>query len=190
MTEKMAYKHSEVLGAVLTNRACHTLAVYFLLNKKMKRLSKEYREMRFQEEKKGDKAKNEYFQTQWRKHVDKLTIPPKQAPVYLAVSKGPGKEKKHRSGLLRALTGGHRNSPLAPPGTVASSSMEYLEIQPLFSSHTPPQRRRLATMPPVNVGSPERGVPAPRPRPSACTRSARCPRPSGRTRRPPRPGTS
>jgi len=43
MTEKMAYKHSEVLGAVLTNRACHTLAVYFLLNKKMKRLSKEYR---------------------------------------------------------------------------------------------------------------------------------------------------
>lgn len=43
MTEKMNYKHSEVLGAVLTNRACHTLAVYFLLNKKMKRLSKEYR---------------------------------------------------------------------------------------------------------------------------------------------------
>lgn len=43
MTEKMGYKHSEVLSAVLTNRACHTLAVYFLLNKKMKRLSKEYR---------------------------------------------------------------------------------------------------------------------------------------------------
>lgn len=43
MTEKMNYKHSEVLSAVLTNRACHTLAVYFLLNKKMKRLSKEYR---------------------------------------------------------------------------------------------------------------------------------------------------
>lgn len=43
MTERMGYKHSEVLSAVLTNRACHTLAVYFLLNKKMKRLSKEYR---------------------------------------------------------------------------------------------------------------------------------------------------
>lgn len=43
MTEKMNYKHSEVLSAVLTNRACHTLAVYFLLNKKMKRLSKKYR---------------------------------------------------------------------------------------------------------------------------------------------------
>lgn len=48
MTEKMGYKHSEVLSAVLTNRACHTLAVYFLLNKKMKRLSKEYRVRRSQ----------------------------------------------------------------------------------------------------------------------------------------------
>ncbi|KAG7271918.1 hypothetical protein CRUP_024568, partial [Coryphaenoides rupestris] len=46
MTERMGYKHSEVLSAVLTNRACHTLAVYFLLNNKMKRLSKEYRKFR------------------------------------------------------------------------------------------------------------------------------------------------
>ncbi|XP_056267708.1 hormonally up-regulated neu tumor-associated kinase homolog isoform X2 [Pseudoliparis swirei] len=159
MTEKMAYKHSEVLGAVLTNRACHTLAVYFLLNKKMKRLSKEYREMQFQEKKKGEKQKCEFYQTQWRKHVDKLTIPPKQTPVYLAVAKGPSKEKKHRTGLLRAITGGHRNSPLAPPGTVASSSMEYLEIQPVYSN-TPKQRRRLATLPQVNT-SPEHNIPAP-----------------------------
>ena len=43
MTERMGYKHSEVLSAVLTNRACHTLAVYFLINNKMKRISKEYR---------------------------------------------------------------------------------------------------------------------------------------------------
>lgn len=54
--------------------------------------------MQFQEKKKGEKQKSEYFQTQWRKHVDKLTIPPKQTPVYLAVSKGPSKEKKHRTG--------------------------------------------------------------------------------------------
>ncbi|XP_029030074.1 hormonally up-regulated neu tumor-associated kinase homolog A [Betta splendens] len=159
MTEKMGYKHSEVLSAVLTNCACHTLAVYFLLNKKMKRLSKEYREMQFQEKKKGEKQKDEYFQTQWRKHVDKLTIPPKQTPVYLAVSKGPSKEKKHKTGLLRALAVGHRNSPLAPPGTVASSSMEYLEIHPLFPN-TPQQRRRLATLPQVNT-SPEHNIPAP-----------------------------
>lgn len=63
------------------------------------------------------------------------------------------------SGLLRAITGGHRNSPLAPPGTVASSSMEYLEIHPLFPN-TPQQRRRLATLPQVNT-SPEHNIPAP-----------------------------
>ncbi|KAM9332938.1 hormonally up-regulated neu tumor-associated kinase homolog A [Pholidichthys leucotaenia] len=159
MTKKMDFDSSEVLGAYLTNRACHTLAVYFLLNKKMKRLSKEYREMQVQVKKKGEKKKNEYYQTQWRKHVDKLTIPPKQTPIYLAVSKGSSKEKKHRTGLLRAITGGHRNSPLAPPGTVASSSMEYLEIHPLFPN-TPQQRRRLATLPPVNT-SPEHNIPAP-----------------------------
>ncbi|KAM4546552.1 hormonally up-regulated neu tumor-associated kinase homolog [Fundulus diaphanus] len=159
MTEKMGYKHSEVLSAVLTNRACHTLAVYFLLNKKMKRLSKEFREKQLQEKKKEEKKRAEYFQTQWRKHVDKLTIPPKQTPVYLAVSKGQNKEKKHKTGLLRALAVGHRKSPLAPPGTVASSSMEYLEIHPLFPN-TPQQRRRLATLPPVNT-SPEHNIPAP-----------------------------
>ncbi|XP_034149306.1 hormonally up-regulated neu tumor-associated kinase homolog A [Esox lucius] len=158
MTERMAYKHSEVLSAVLTNRACHTLAVYFLLNNKMKRLSKEYREKVYQEKEKKTE-KNEYFQTQWRKHIEKVTIPPKQTPVYLAVSKGPSKEKKHRNGLLRAVTGNfHRASPLAPSGTVASSSMEYLEIHPLFT-RTPQQIRRLETLQAANT-SPDH-IPAP-----------------------------
>ncbi|XP_017273669.1 hormonally up-regulated neu tumor-associated kinase homolog A [Kryptolebias marmoratus] len=159
MTEKMGYKHSEVLSAVLCNRACHTLTVYYLLKKKLKRLSTEYRESQLQEKKKSEKETCEYFQTQWRKHVDKLTFPLKQTPIYLAVSKGPNKEKKHRTGLLRAITVGHRKSPLAPPGTVASSSMEYLEIHPLFPN-APQQRRRLATLPPVNT-SPEHNIPAP-----------------------------
>ncbi|KAJ7997597.1 hypothetical protein DPEC_G00230660 [Dallia pectoralis] len=158
MTERMAYKHSEVLSAVLTNRACHTLAVYFLLNNKMKRLSKEYREKVYQEKEKKTE-KNEYFQTQWRKHIDKVTIPPKQKPIYLAVSKGPSKEKKHRNGLLRAVTGNfHRASPLAPSGTVASSSMEYLDIHPLFT-RTPQQIRRHQTLQAANT-SPDH-IPAP-----------------------------
>ncbi len=42
--------------------------------------------------------KSELFQTQWRKHIEKITIPPKQTPAYLAVNKGPIKEKKHRNG--------------------------------------------------------------------------------------------
>ncbi len=125
MTEKMGYKHSEVLSAVLTNRACHTLTVYFLLNNKMKRISKEYRvSWRKQSHqhvlhiiilflspgfnilwssqeklnKKDMDRNSELFQTRWRKHVEKITIPPKQTPAYLAVSKGPTKEKKHRNG--------------------------------------------------------------------------------------------
>uniref|UniRef100_A0A1A8E3E7 non-specific serine/threonine protein kinase n=1 Tax=Nothobranchius kadleci TaxID=1051664 RepID=A0A1A8E3E7_NOTKA len=160
MTEKMGIKHSEALSAVLQNRACHTLAIYHLLNKKVKRLTTQYREFKKNEdEKKGEKQNIGFYQTQWRKHIDKLTIPPKQTPVYLAVSKGANKEKKHKLGLLKAITVGHRKSPLAPPGTVASSSMEYLEIHPLFPN-TPQQRRRLATLPPVN-SSPEHNIPAP-----------------------------
>uniref|UniRef100_A0A3Q2ZNW6 non-specific serine/threonine protein kinase n=1 Tax=Kryptolebias marmoratus TaxID=37003 RepID=A0A3Q2ZNW6_KRYMA len=183
MTEKMGYKHSEVLSAVLCNRACHTLTVYYLLKKKLKRLSTEYRvsmtadnycciperkESQLQEKKKSEKETCEYFQTQWRKHVDKLTFPLKQTPIYLQdyqkfkVYFLKFNQLKHPisfSGLLRAITVGHRKSPLAPPGTVASSSMEYLEIHPLFPN-APQQRRRLATLPPVNT-SPEHNIPAP-----------------------------
>ncbi|XP_016345919.1 hormonally up-regulated neu tumor-associated kinase homolog A-like [Sinocyclocheilus anshuiensis] len=138
MTEKMGYKHSEVLSAVLTNKACHTLAVYFLLNNKMKRLSKEYREKQYNMEK---EKKSELFQTQWRKHVEKITIPPKQTPVYLAVSKGPTKEKKHRHGLLKAVTGGFKDVYSRRGGCITSSSLEYMEIHPLYPTPQPtPQR--------------------------------------------------
>lgn len=53
--------------------------------------------------------KSELFQTQWRKHIEKITIPPKQTPVYLAVSKGPTKEKKQKTGehLRRVVPGGN-----------------------------------------------------------------------------------
>lgn len=37
MTEKLGYRNSDVVSAVLANRACHILAVYFLLNKKLER---------------------------------------------------------------------------------------------------------------------------------------------------------
>lgn len=37
MTEKLGYKNSDVINTVLSNRACHILAVYFLLNKKLER---------------------------------------------------------------------------------------------------------------------------------------------------------
>nr|XP_033803380.1 hormonally up-regulated neu tumor-associated kinase [Geotrypetes seraphini] len=37
MSEKLGYKHSDVINTVLSNRACQTLAVYFLLNQKLQR---------------------------------------------------------------------------------------------------------------------------------------------------------
>ncbi|KAG5844623.1 hypothetical protein ANANG_G00164460 [Anguilla anguilla] len=112
MTEKMSYKHSEVLSAVLTNRASHTLAVYFLLNNKMRRLSKEYRE---KEEVLEKEKKNELFQTHWRKPIEKITIPPKQTPIYLALSKAPSKDKKQKIGPFRnRRVNGSPLSPVAP----------------------------------------------------------------------------
>ncbi|XP_077198653.1 hormonally up-regulated neu tumor-associated kinase isoform X1 [Paroedura picta] len=35
MTEKLGYKNSDVINTILSNRACHTLAIYVLLNKKL-----------------------------------------------------------------------------------------------------------------------------------------------------------
>uniref|UniRef100_A0A8D2QH13 non-specific serine/threonine protein kinase n=1 Tax=Zonotrichia albicollis TaxID=44394 RepID=A0A8D2QH13_ZONAL len=40
MTEKLGYKNSDVINTVLSNRASHTLAIYFLLNKKLERYLK------------------------------------------------------------------------------------------------------------------------------------------------------
>nr|XP_060626419.1 hormonally up-regulated neu tumor-associated kinase [Anolis sagrei ordinatus] len=37
MTEKLGYKNSDVINTVLSNRACHTLSIYILLNKKLER---------------------------------------------------------------------------------------------------------------------------------------------------------
>ncbi|KAK2871019.1 hypothetical protein QQF64_002137 [Cirrhinus molitorella] len=137
MTEKMGYKHSEVLSAVLTNKACHTLTVYFLLNKKMNRLSKEYREKEYNLE---SEKRNELFQTQWRKHIEKVTIPPKQTPVYLAANKVPTKKKQPRNGLLKAVTGGFKDVYSGRGGCITSSSLEYMEIHPLYPTpQTTPQ---------------------------------------------------
>lgn len=40
MTVKMGFQHEEILSAVLKNRPCHTLAIYYLLEQKRRRLQK------------------------------------------------------------------------------------------------------------------------------------------------------
>uniref|UniRef100_A0A3B4UH69 non-specific serine/threonine protein kinase n=1 Tax=Seriola dumerili TaxID=41447 RepID=A0A3B4UH69_SERDU len=164
MTEKMGYKHSEVLSAVLTNRACHTLAVYFLLNKKMKRLSKEYRVRGAEGFLKNfnvflNDIGIQFLCLERFMSSETTTANVSLTNIQIQYFQNVTMHLLSSSGLLRAITGGHRNSPLAPPGTVASSSMEYLEIHPLFPN-TPQQRRRLATLPQVNT-SPEHNIPAP-----------------------------
>ncbi|KAG1970397.1 hormonally up-regulated neu tumor-associated kinase homolog A-like [Pimephales promelas] len=120
MTEKMGYKHSEVLSAVLTNKACHTLAVYFLLNNKMKRLSKEYRVV----------LRSQHL------HVYPSAVP-KLVPVYPPVSKGPTKEKEQRTGHLKAVTGGFKDVYSGRGGCIRSSSMKCWRSTPRTSLHNP-----------------------------------------------------
>ncbi|TRY98686.1 hypothetical protein DNTS_033434 [Danionella cerebrum] len=134
MTEKMGYKQCEVLSAVLTNKACSRLTVYFLLIKKLKRLSKCNKEKEKTVE--LDK-KNELFQTHWRKHIDKVTIPPKQTPVYFAMNKDHIKEKKPKTGLLKAVTGGFKDVYSGHDGCITSSSLEFMEIHPLHPTPEP-----------------------------------------------------
>ncbi|XP_036393337.1 hormonally up-regulated neu tumor-associated kinase homolog A-like [Megalops cyprinoides] len=145
MTEKMGFRYSEVLNTVLANRASHILAVYFLLNKKMERVYRVYENNLSLE-----KEKNEQPQPRWPKQAERLTIPPKQTPLYLAVSKNPGKDKKQKTGLFHSANSS-RDSQLGPGGSVASSSLEYLEIQPLFP-RTPQPIRRLEIQALESVG--------------------------------------
>lgn len=134
MTEKMGYSHSDVLNALLTNKASSTLAVYFLLNNKMKRLSKEYKDK--QQQNLDRENKPEIFQTQWRKHIDTVTIPPKETPVYLASGKDPTK-KKQKTGLLKAVKGGFKDAYSGNGGCITSSSLEYLKIHLLHPTPEP-----------------------------------------------------
>ncbi|XP_015197306.1 hormonally up-regulated neu tumor-associated kinase homolog A [Lepisosteus oculatus] len=147
MTERLGYKHSDVLSVVLTNRACHTLAVYFLLDKKMRRFTRVFQEEQQVVEK---EKKTDVFQTHWMKKMEKITILPKQTPRYLLQNKGLLKDKKSQNnvldrGLIRTAPNGSE-ARFGPGGSVVSSSLEYLEIQSLFP-HTPQPIRRFEPQP-------------------------------------------
>ncbi|NXW72427.1 HUNK kinase, partial [Hirundo rustica] len=60
MTEKLGYKNSDVINTVLSNRASHTLAIYFLLNKKLERYLASLRKAEGQD---GICHKNQLYQT-------------------------------------------------------------------------------------------------------------------------------
>ncbi|KAJ8256697.1 hypothetical protein COCON_G00188490 [Conger conger] len=104
MTEKMGYKYSDVLSNINNNRACSSLATYFLLNKKMERLLKVNVEP-----------------------AEKEVKPPQplQESAYLAGGRSQARDSVLTPGLLRPVGW---DCVRYHGGTVPSPSGAYLEI--------------------------------------------------------------
>ncbi|XP_035171501.1 hormonally up-regulated neu tumor-associated kinase isoform X2 [Oxyura jamaicensis] len=124
MTEKLGYKNSDVINTVLSNRASHTLAIYFLLNKKLERYLASLRKSEGQD---NICHKNQLYQIEkYKANKDSYEIQNTKALLRdRKVTKAGGAEKDSTSGL----------SPFHEPvatktGCVTSSSLEYLEVQP------------------------------------------------------------
>ncbi|XP_068768355.1 hormonally up-regulated neu tumor-associated kinase isoform X2 [Struthio camelus] len=123
MTEKLGYKNSDVINTVLSNRASHTLAIYFLLNKKLERYLASLRKSEGQD---NICHKNQLYQVEkYKANKDSYEIQNTKALLRdRKVTKAGGPDKDSTGGL----------SPFHEPvatktGCVTSSSLEYLEIQ-------------------------------------------------------------
>ncbi|XP_078088159.1 hormonally up-regulated neu tumor-associated kinase homolog A [Mustelus asterias] len=172
MTEKLGYKHAEVVNTVLSNRASHTLSIYFLLNRKLEHYFKSIQKRDFangicyknllhqpdkyqlkevQEEKKPKNPEKgvEYFQKPSLRKAEKGSKPSNPNKTVLKERKVPIPER----GLMLEPC-----LPLSAPvaasknGRVNSHSLEYLEMQhPL--SRTPVSVRQHDSLPPDTVST-------------------------------------
>ncbi|XP_065718655.1 hormonally up-regulated neu tumor-associated kinase isoform X2 [Patagioenas fasciata] len=132
MTEKLGYKNSDVINTVLSNRASHTLAIYFLLNKKLERYLASLRKSEGQD---NICHKNQLYQIEkYKANKDSYEIQNTKAlPKDWKVTKAGGPEKDSSGGVSPF------HEPLATKtGCVTSSSLEYLEVQ-----QPPPRTPRL-----------------------------------------------
>ncbi|KAM6419893.1 hormonally up-regulated neu tumor-associated kinase isoform 2-T2 [Pluvialis apricaria] len=131
MTEKLGYKNSDVINTVLSNRASHTLAIYFLLNKKLERYLASLRKSEGQD----ICHKNQLYQIEkYKANKDSYEIQNTKAVLKdRKVTKAGGSEKDSSGGVSPF------HEPLAnKTGCVTSSSLEYLEVQ-----QPPPRTPRL-----------------------------------------------
>ncbi|XP_037233525.1 hormonally up-regulated neu tumor-associated kinase isoform X2 [Falco biarmicus] len=132
MTEKLGYKNSDVINTVLSNRASHTLAIYFLLNKKLERYLASLRKSEGQD---NICHKNQLYQIEKYK-MNKESYEIQNTKALLKdrkVTKAGGPEKDSSGGVSPF------HEPLAnKTGCVTSSSLEYLEVQ-----QPPPRTPRL-----------------------------------------------
>ncbi|KAM6099091.1 LOW QUALITY PROTEIN: hormonally up-regulated neu tumor-associated kinase [Theristicus caerulescens] len=132
MTEKLGYKNSDVINTVLSNRASHTLAIYFLLNKKLERYLASLRKSEGQD---NICHKNQLYQIEkYKANKDSYEIQNTKALLKdRKVTKAGGPEKDSSGGVSPF------HEPLATKtGCVTSSSLEYLEVQ-----QPPPRTPRL-----------------------------------------------
>ncbi|XP_052650823.1 hormonally up-regulated neu tumor-associated kinase isoform X2 [Harpia harpyja] len=132
MTEKLGYKNSDVINTVLSNRASHTLAIYFLLNKKLERYLASLRKSEGQD---NICHKNQLYQIEkYKANKDSCEIQNTKALLKdRKVTKAGGPEKDSSSVVSPF------HEPLATKtGCVTSSSLEYLEVQ-----QPPPRTPRL-----------------------------------------------
>ncbi|XP_064267238.1 hormonally up-regulated neu tumor-associated kinase isoform X2 [Passer domesticus] len=127
MTEKLGYKNSDVINTVLSNRASHTLAIYFLLNKKLERYLASLRKAEGQD---SVCHKNQLYQIEkYKASKDSYEIQNTKALLKdRKVAKAGGPDKDSSVSPL--------HEPLAPK--TGSSSLEYLEVQ-----QPPPRTPRL-----------------------------------------------
>ncbi|XP_067896118.1 hormonally up-regulated neu tumor-associated kinase homolog A [Heterodontus francisci] len=183
MTEKLGYKHTEVVNTVLSNRASHTLSIYFLLNRKLNHYfkniqkrdfenghqSNKYRLKEIQEEKKAkDPEKGvDLFQKPFLRKTEKGFGVSKQSPCFVAAlnpSKAVLKERKVPNSerwlmlepRLPVVSIPASEAIAGKNGCVNAHSLEYLEMQrPL--PRTPMPIRQFDSQP-LDIVSPNRGV--------------------------------
>ncbi|XP_039600832.1 hormonally up-regulated neu tumor-associated kinase homolog A-like isoform X1 [Polypterus senegalus] len=142
MTQKMGFKYHEVVNTVLSNRACHTLAVYFLLNKKIQRYSKVLKEVQYKEE---DHIHSMLQATSINKNEKApFTIPQENSSSVVRGTKIYMKDKKQISqdetAILRVFSNSNETK-MASGECLANVSLEPLEMAPVFPKTPQPIRK-------------------------------------------------
>ncbi|EMP25446.1 Hormonally up-regulated neu tumor-associated kinase [Chelonia mydas] len=124
MTEKLGYKNSDVINTVLSNRASNTLAIYFLLNKKLERYLTGLRKSDVHD---NVCYRNQLYQIEkYKVNQDAYEIQNPKALLKERKSTKTGVPEKDSTGGLSPY-----HEPMATKtGCVTSCSLEYLEIQP------------------------------------------------------------
>ncbi|XP_072369537.1 hormonally up-regulated neu tumor-associated kinase homolog A [Scyliorhinus torazame] len=152
MTEKLGYKHTEVINTVLSNRASHTLSVYFLLNRKLehyfksiqkrdfangicyKNLLHQSDKYRLKEVQEGKKPKNpekgvEYFQKPAIRKAEKGSKASNPNKTVLTERKIPIPERGLMLEPCFPLSVPVGESTASKSGRVNSHPLEYSEMQ-------------------------------------------------------------